>query len=59
MRKHTAIPERFFRRAGRLGLPLLLAILFAGVARAQTYRGAIRGEVHDASGGALVGAKAT
>lgn len=59
MRKCTAIPGRFFRRAASLGLPLLLALLFAGAARAQTYRGAIRGEVHDASGGALVGAKVT
>jgi len=60
MRECAAVPRGFFRRAAGL-LPLLLALVFAfaGAARAQTYRGAIRGEVHDASGGALVGAKVT
>ena len=40
----------------RLALLFCLLLLFAGLSRAQTQSGAIRGQVTDPSGGALVGA---
>ena len=40
----------------RLALLFCLLLLFAGLNRAQTQSGAIRGQVTDPSGGALVGA---